>query len=222
MTLFLNPIMMGKAGGLIKDPPVFVSASSAWSGSTLGSATTTVDKPANIQSGDLLIAYAFTSSGSFSSVPTDGWTVIENGAYWIAYKLAGNNEPATWAFQNSTSGTYEAAVIIAYRGAKPPIFGTRAGANGYGPLTIPAITTTVPNTRVLAIGTLRENSTTDRSISAFWSSNVTPVYSGPNNWDAYLAERLMEEPGDTGTSAIQANTSLVDVITGVLVALEPA
>ena len=95
-----------------------------------------VDKPADVAAGDLLLAQVVVLGGSGISItPPDGWALVRRDdrtgdiGSAIYTLLAGAEEPAsyTWTFSAATSAN---AAIVAYSGVSPSAVVASAGAVG--------------------------------------------------------------------------------------------
>lgn len=81
---------------------------------------TTITKPSGVASGDLLVAFAYSTDTSIAA-PT-GWTVITTGAHGFSsgwWKVAGAGEPANYTW---TSSSYTSIDMVAYSGATGILF----------------------------------------------------------------------------------------------------
>lgn len=86
----------------------------------------TLNKPAGVTTGDLMLA--FVSSSQFGSIAAPaGWTAVNTAAVddgstdtalWVLKRTAGGSEPATWTDGSlDTASTRRYAVVVAYSGA---------------------------------------------------------------------------------------------------------
>jgi hypothetical protein len=71
---------------------------------------------------------------------------------WWYSRRVGPSEPSTTTFTFGTT-PYASAIGVAYRNVRSPVAidGTSSATNATNPLTAPSITTTVPNTRLVAL-----------------------------------------------------------------------
>ena len=101
--------------------------------------------PSGIESGDTLVAQILVYDGTGSDMPTapGGWNSIRHDSIsdgnqitsWLYYKVAGSNEPASYAW--TLSSNYAAGAMGAWRGASsssPIDKNSGAGATGTSPV----------------------------------------------------------------------------------------
>lgn len=104
----------------------FVAAGTAFSDTTTGTGYT-LNKPAGVIDGDVLVAYVASDAG-FGDPPPNGWTVVDtvssNGGVsglWtnltILMRDGLASDPGTWVGNVSSSGVRRRATVLAYRGA---------------------------------------------------------------------------------------------------------
>ncbi len=110
--------------------------------------TITVGLPSGVQSGDTLLAQITVYDGAGSDVPNppSGWSSIRHDVVnssnkatsWLYYKVAGSNEPASYAW--SISSNWAAGVIGAWRGAASSPIDNASGAtaSGFSPVSVSA------------------------------------------------------------------------------------
>ena len=144
--------------------PVFKSASSASNNAI--ATTLVIPRPATFATGDLLLS-SVTIRGSSTITPPAGWTVIRNDLNgtnlrqqtWYRFATAG--EPATYTFTFS-AGRLAVGTIHAYGGvhATTPIDASSGSINASSTsLTALGLTTTVANTRLVALYSMTTNAT---------------------------------------------------------------
>lgn len=95
-------------------------------GTTFNSATSgtdfTLNKPAGLATGDLMIAY-LTAAGTGTITPPSGWTLVDsttadaNHSMWILKRTGLAADPSTWTATLSSSANRRSAVVVAYSGA---------------------------------------------------------------------------------------------------------
>lgn len=116
--------------------PTFVAWANA--GSTATVASLTIDKPAGVQQGDLLVCVIRGNDSTWTG--DTGWTeVIDDRALRVAWKIAGASEPASYTF-NQTPNKNCYGGIFAFRGAAYDAVGTTATIGGNGSLSAPGVT----------------------------------------------------------------------------------
>ena len=131
--------------------------------------TITVNKPAGVLSGDLLIAYISKTMYGVGDLAPSGWTLIRTDSNssccrsGIYYKVATSSEPASYTWNIAGSETYGIGTIQVYRGAD-----TTSPINAHGATTpisgtsyqAPSITTTVADTRLVTFFVARNGTAT--------------------------------------------------------------
>lgn len=101
----------------------YVATSTAFT-STTPSSSVTLNKPAGVANGDVLIAYIGVDGGVVTTAPT-GWSIVDT-----AFDLSGSAmsvlmrdglaaDPSTWTANLSFTATRIRTVVVAYRGAAP-------------------------------------------------------------------------------------------------------
>ncbi|MGH9189919.1 MAG: chitobiase/beta-hexosaminidase C-terminal domain-containing protein [Acidimicrobiales bacterium] len=183
-----------RASFIIGVPPVATSPTFravAVANATAATAVT-VGRPTSSSSGDLLLALIRQKKTTAAVTPPPGWSLIRqdgsSARSSLYYKIAGNSEPAVYAFSTSTTADI-AAQILAYTGVDTassagPIVAhgvkSNTGTSTGSTVVAPSLTPTVPGTRYVAI----------------WSAKGTGLSTTP---PAGLAER-----SDTSDSATLA------------------
>jgi hypothetical protein len=139
----------------------------------------TLNKPAGVATGDLMVAYVLSSE--FSSItPPAGWTLVDTASVddgsndcclFVLKRTAGGSEPSTWTDGTvSVSSARRVAAVIAYSGAADVSSQFLAEGQSSTPalanyLTTPSVTNTDPNAwRISAFGV--DDSTTPGSLTA--------------------------------------------------------
>lgn len=104
----------------------FVAAGTAYN-SNSSSTSITLNKPAGLAAGDVMIAY-ITTDRLGSVVPPTGWDVIDVSqlndserdlSLHVLGRTAGGSEPASWTASMALAATRVSAQVVAYRGAEP-------------------------------------------------------------------------------------------------------
>lgn len=142
------------------DAPTFVGASSSALTSTTG-AVLKIDRPAGVQPGDVLVAqirHRDKDGGGSLLTALDGWVHLTTTAdgqanHTLMYRIASDNEPVRYPFdQNSSSGRM-AGAIAAYRGANPgsAIHAWTATSSRTALLEAPGVVTTMDDTTILRL-----------------------------------------------------------------------
>lgn len=203
------------AGALsVKNRPTFVGVSQTDSGGT-GSTSLTLNVPAGVQNGDLLIAVVFGSGGAVGDWIQTSWTwaVEQNNAatnLGISYRIA-SSEPASYAFTTTTSRRL-GGMIMAFRGAAWDIAGTLATAT----YTASSITVSEANSILIGAWSVDVNTQT-------WTapSGMTQIskYEGANRAN-FATYREDVNAGSTGTRT--ASTASTDTRSCVLFSIKPS
>lgn len=143
--------------------PVFIAANANQVSRGTSSGTTDtvgVTTPAGTQQNDLLLAQIATSSGTITA--PSGWTLArQSGTLAVYYRWAAASEPASYSFgvtaQTFTAQRFLSGAIAAYRGVdlEEPLTGivinSGAAAGAGTSFTTESLTTTVANTRMVAM-----------------------------------------------------------------------
>jgi hypothetical protein len=192
-----------------------------------GSAGSAVNKPAGTAQGDVLVAAVQVRGMSSDTItaPT-GWNLIRRDSdpnsqvtaatYW---KLAGASEPATYTF--TTNGGRSVVGIDDYSGVDPstPINVSGAASGTSAAPAAPSLTTTVANTMLIALATLRQQgaSTTPAGMTSRWNQNTA---GGANSVGGAGADVAFAGPGATGSKGFTTASSSEWLAQSV--AIEPA
>lgn len=212
----------------------FVSASTANPNAT--STTLTVNAPASLQAGDLLVAMIATADPSLTFTQPAGWALVtlagvtnpaSTGAggmtQMIAYKFATAAEPASYSWTISAS-TKATAAIVAYREVdrSAPFLGfnvtttTTASAT----VTAPTVNTAVPNALVVRLlGTDTAGGGTLSAPAGTTSRATTSSQANPGT-TLQVADAIQAAAGATGGATGTASGSATNV--GYTLALRPA
>lgn len=177
----------------------YVSAAS-WA--TINSSTSyTIDRPAGVVSGDLMIAVVTADvQGGISITAPTGWTVVRSVAgagSWTAAtvvlkRTAGSSEPATWTgtVSSSPGGQFQkASSCAAYRNAAPASSqfvadGYATSGVGYPTLWSPSVANTNANAwAVGAFSTLNDGSDGQNVLSARSSSGLNMQQRASESFD---------------------------------------
>lgn len=157
-------VYSGATDQLSVPAPVLVSTSAAQAGNT---GTLTINAPAGIVTGNLLLAFVGGSAQAAPGAPS-GWTLAGSrlvgavGGMGMYTKTATGSEPASYAF---TSTAWMGGCIQQWAvPASVDVFGTNGGDTTGTTATVPSITTTVSN---------------DDWILAVWDGNIGAVYTAP-------------------------------------------
>jgi hypothetical protein len=122
----------------------------------------TVDKPAGVLAGDLLIATLSAKGSSTLSAPDGDWVLIEGGgvnpvdntpSFGVWYKIAASSEPPTYTFSTTGTGPRFLA-LLRYDGHDPaaPINASSiSDSPGSAVVTAPAVATTVDGCKILRV-----------------------------------------------------------------------
>ena len=187
----------------------FVAANSA-----IGTTTATVTKPTGTGTGDVMIgSIQFRGGAGVTITPPSGWTLVRRDAdsssnvssavYW---KQAGAVEPASYDFV--TTATRIVGGIATYRNADTPTpinaSGTAQGNSAAA--SAPSITTTVANTRLLAVAAVRQNSFTamPTGMTQRWNQNSG---GGASALSGAGADQAFVGPAATGAKAFTNGSS---------------
>lgn len=142
-------------------PTLAITFVGALGGNNTGTSTLSINRPGGVTTNDVMIAAISVRGGSTTTItPPAGWTLvntIDNGTairMAIYYKVAAASEPQnyTWTFSSSHGAS---GGIQAYRDVDTaaPIDDEAgvAGTTGVGgTIATPSITTTIPNTQLVA------------------------------------------------------------------------
>lgn len=142
------------------------AAGTAYTATTSGTAFT-LNKPAGVLSGDLMVAYVLTSVNSTINPPA-GWSVVDTAsvsdspndtALFVLKRTAGGADPASWTDGTvSLAASRRAAVVVAYSGAADASLQFLGDAHATTPsntnfLTTPSVLNTDANAwRISAFG----------------------------------------------------------------------
>lgn len=202
------------AGALsVKSRPTFVGVSQTDTGSS-STATLTLNVPAGVQNGDLLIAVVFGGGGNVGDWAQTSWTwaVEQTSApnLGVSYRTA-SSEPASYSFTTTTARRL-GGMIMAFRGASWDVAGTIA-TNTY---TASAITVSQANSILIGAWGVNDNNLT-------WTapSGMTEVskYEGSNSAN-FAAYREDVNSGSTGTRT--ASTGSTSARSCVLFSIKPS
>jgi hypothetical protein len=186
----------------------------------------TVDAPAGLTSGDVMVAAIVVRSDATISTPT-GWTLVRSDVSGSslrqsAYvKVAGGSEPGsyTWTFSAQTPAA--AGSIAAYTGVDTTtpvdVSGGQANASSSS-VVAPSVTTTIANALVVGLFATANDGTFSPP-SGMTERTDVPV-DGTAQATASLADVSQASAGASGTKTATASVSAVNI--GALVALRPA
>ena len=199
--------------------PVFVSYASA----TATTNILTINKPADIVNGDMLVAIVNGTDGGGPATWTvpAGWTErLDQGVLpnlCVATKIAGASEGASYAFTNSEAFPTLAGQIIALRNVQYDTIGTAGTRTGAGDIAIPGITLAAEGIVIAAVAsglyTVTHSTPSGMTLTGRTSQNAYGDVSG--FYEAVLAA------GATGTRTTTVSASAADSA-GVLVGFKIA
>lgn len=125
---------------------------SSFPGASNNTDTATISKPTNTASGDFLVAFIVTVSGSVMLTVPSGWSLlsnVDNGSNlqcWVYTKTAGGSEPASYTWVDDSTGIGPmCGLVSAWRGVdtSAPIDDfASATSTTTDPVTTPTVTTT--------------------------------------------------------------------------------
>jgi hypothetical protein len=179
-----------------------------------GSSTPLVTAPSGTLPGDLLmVGLMYEKGNTASATPPAGWTLIRktnqgnNIAMSTYYKVAGTNEPSTYAFELSSSPKWSIG-ISRIEGADPvnPIDAHAGDSGGQSvSATAPSITTSACNTLVMTFFTSKKDATWTEA------AGTTEVYDYPNYQQGLtsnmMAYYIQSDKGATGSKTAIASLS---------------
>lgn len=98
----------------------FVATGTAFTNTSTGTGYT-LNKPAGVADGDVLMAYVASNTGG-QAVPPTGWSVVDytttaSSALTILMRDGLAADPSSWTGNHSTTATRHRAFVVAYRGA---------------------------------------------------------------------------------------------------------
>jgi hypothetical protein len=164
--------------------------------------TNAVPAIAAVQSGDILVAFAYGNSQVASVTPPDGtWTLLGSHPVteprgWIYTKTAtGSLAAGTWTWSGSHNHT---VVIGAWRGGlTPTVFATTSPATSVSTINAPTVTTTAANSLLVCFGFHTSAGTT----AALAGGMTERRNAGAAVAGSVLADELRATAGATGTRA---------------------
>ena len=199
----------------------------------------TIDKPAGVMQGDVMIVTIAKFGDNVTTPSSFGWTLIDarslgNNRYGaILYKVAGASEPANYVFSLALVARRAVGSIIAFSGVDsvapfdvtPGIISVSAGASVNVSAT--SITTVTANSAVVMIGIAAYNTMgAVNFINSNWNTTspggLTEItnnnYFGFGNAGAAWATMAVAGPTGTGTAQLSASRNNG----GILLALRPS
>ena len=144
--LLANAMMMG--GVLL---PKFVAGSSAFDNDNI---PLTINKPAGVQAGDLLIFSASTGEDNNTWSTLSGWTELKDPNtppnHVVAAKIAGSSEPSSYSFTpNGGEDNFDkSGMMLAFRNAAYAGIGTQSLGTGGTTATASSVTLDVGDTAI--------------------------------------------------------------------------
>lgn len=189
-----------------------------------------INRPAGVQSGDLLIAQiAVRGDAAVSITPPAGWTLLRRDtavggspplSVALYTKTAGSSEPGnyTWTFAGKRRA---AGIIAAYRGASGiDAHGGQATNTASSLITAPSVTATVAGDRLLAFFAQAHGNAKLTEPAGMSRRERPRSGGGKNGVSALAADQTLAAAGSTGPRTAESNRSAIGV--GQLVALIPA
>jgi hypothetical protein len=170
-------------------------------GSAAGVTSITINAPASIVSGNLLICHVLSAgqNGTFSST---GWTAVQPGTRTaVLWKTAGGSEPGSYTFTYTGPSTTMTGYIAQYSGVTTPeIVNVDAGVSATSS-TFSSISPTGSNDQLLLSALIQSHTTV--------STPPTGVVSRVSNAGvgAYLWDKTLSAAGATGTNTIALSAS---------------
>lgn len=204
--------------------PTWIAAPDAAAGTTT---SVTIDKPSEVQAGDLMLAQIRSSgSGGYPNTLPAGWVVVASAAVTdhircvICAKIATGSEPSSYTWSASSASLVAMrGVITVVRGADPsnPIntFATVAGSLGANsPAVSPVATTTVDNCLLVLF------------VSTNAYVTFTPSSPAVTRYDNDTTHPLMKsssiEQTSAGASSDTWQISATSIVAAVRVGIQPA
>jgi hypothetical protein len=184
-------------------------------GSSSGVVSATLNKPAGVVAGDVLVAQ-ITVDGDPAVTPPAGWTAVTNqalntNARLVAfYRVAGTSEPASYRWSMSASRKWNGG-ITAFHGVNTtsPFEGVVTGSNpttAATTLTLPGASSSAPGSMV--VGGVGLNGT---------AMTVTPptgwdeAFEGTNGQVTEFAWQARPSTGATGPATWTFSTAIISV-----------
>lgn len=189
--------------------------------------TVVLSVPTGVAAGDVLIAAMTVASGTATVTPPAGWAAVASVAQATNHRtetfsrVVDGSEPATYTWTLSVN-VRSAGGMIAYRGVDQanPVNVTATTAASAGAVTSPAVTTTVDNTRLLAV--LGSRQSTGQQSYAF-EATFTEQWDVSWTTTIFMASGLADR-NVTTASAIGPFThtqAITSAWTGISIALVP-
>jgi hypothetical protein len=193
-----------------KNPPSIISNSTGTSRGTSPPYTLTINKPSDVQEGDLLLAFTMFGDNNLYIQPS-GWEVWgssgSNPTIQIYFKIANNSEPASYDFVMSSGGTVKAegiGTIICCRNSFIDVLGDFSSNS-------PALSIT-PTSEYSIVFLSAASSTSDKTYSA---TSFTSLYNSTdgNNVDGCVLYKTSENvaTGDVTVSDNPQRTNLCSI-----------
>lgn len=206
-------------GGAQAQSPTFVASTST----TVNAASVNLGQPAGLAQDDVLIAQ-ITVKGAVTIAPPGAvgdWNLIDatstsgspmtQAVFWRRVGVIGS-EPASYTFTFSASGR-GAGGVTAYRNVdtlgNPLNASGVTSANGAASMTLPTLTTTQPNTMLVAL-LASSRAANSHGVPTGMTAERYDVNSGagPNGVDASLDDQVQAVAGSTGAkTATMANST---------------
>lgn len=189
-----------------------------------------INRPAGVQSGDLLIAQiAIRGDAAVSITPPAGWTLLRRDtavggspplSVALYTKTAGSSEPGnyTWTFAGKRRAV---GIIAAYRGASGiDAHGGQATNTASSLITAPSVTATVAGDRLLAFFAQAHGKAKLTEPAGMSRRERRQSGGDEDGVSALAADQTLAAAGPTGPRTAGSNRSAIGV--GQLVALMPA
>ncbi|NNF65688.1 MAG: cadherin-like domain-containing protein, partial [Acidimicrobiia bacterium] len=187
-TLIASILVAGTSTATAASAPAFRSAATVDTDANF----IVVPVPVGVVAGDLLLAQITADNGTVTITAPAGWSTIRQDSLGdkvtqsLFYKVATASEPANYTFTLSVNRK-TAGVIAAYSGVdttNPIDAHSGAGLAAGDPYSAPSLTTTVADTRLVALFTNRNGAA------------VTPPGTMTERWDHFSGDKAAAEGAD--------------------------
>ncbi len=198
-------------------------------GTNTGATSLVLPRPSGTVAGDVLLA-AVTVRGTPNITPPTGsptWTLVRTDprvptfTQAVFWHLAGASEPTSYTFTFDSSQT-AVGTIVAYSGVDntTPIDHSGQPTSSSATITAPSVTTTMPNTQLVAFFGIVGKTTIGTSPGMTERAEVFSPNGTTSKLTAALDDQPMAAAGDSGNRTATAGVSAHNI--GQLVALKPA
>jgi hypothetical protein len=223
--------VMGGGGGLSivqvqNNAPIFRSKTSAHQAS---GSSFVISKPAGVVQNDIVLAHMVHEQISGNGISGSGWTTIRTdhaGAgntinSTILYKIAGNSEPSTYTFTNTSALKITGSLLAYYNyDSTSPIQGHAGAYASAASIAIPGLTTSAPNTLLLGFaGVENTDGSTTETVTSDASMTSRSNLAGVPGIDA--AELVLAVAGASGNKTATFSPAGTFYTVGQMVALNP-